>query len=120
MTFYLVNIASLLLMMGIVWWFWMSNPKAREHQGTEMIDVIVESGTYDPAVIKSAPGILKLRFIRKDAAPCAERVIFDKLDISSELPLNKPHLIELPLQKPGEYEFTCQMGMYRGKIIITH
>jgi len=23
-----------------------------------------------------------------------------------------------PLKKPGEYEFTCQMGMFRGKLIV--
>jgi hypothetical protein len=26
--------------------------------------------------------------------------------------------VELLPEKPGEYEFTCQMGMLRGKLVV--
>ena len=62
---------------------------------------------------------ITLRFIREDASPCAESVIFDSLKISKHLPLNEPTDLIIMVNTPGEHEFTCQMGMYRGKLIVT-
>jgi plastocyanin domain-containing protein len=49
---------------------------------------------------------------------CAEKVVFGDLGISADLPPGKPHDIALPSSQPGVYEFTCQMGMYRDKIVV--
>ena len=53
------------------------------------------------------------------AAPALARkqVVFDKLGLSEDLPLGKPKDVRLPAVAPGEYEFTCQMGMYRGVLV---
>ena len=59
-----------------------------------------------------------LRFLRKDPSPCAEKVIFSDLDISSDLSIGKPQEITLTPTKPGEFEFTCQMGMNRGVLSV--
>ena len=48
---------------------------------------------------------------------CAEKVVFGDLGISADLPPDKPHDVTLPSLQPGVYEFTCLMGMYRGKIV---
>ena len=47
--------------------------------------------------------------------PCAEKVLFDDLGVSAELPLGKS--VTVTPDKPGEYEFTCQMRMYRGTLM---
>ena len=114
----LVNLLALLLIGFIVWWFWLV--RSREVKAvTDVIDVIVEGGVYSPALIEVLQGdTVKLNFIRRDASPCAEKVIFAGLGISEELPLNQSKKLEIQMQEAGEYEFTCQMGMYRGTLIV--
>jgi len=45
-------------------------------------------------------------------------VIFEELGVSAALPVNEPHDVILVTKNKGEFEFTCQMGMYRGKLIV--
>lgn len=114
----LVNLLALFLMGFIVWWFWLA--KSREVAAvTDAIDILVDGGVYTPATIETTKSkVVRLNFIRRDASPCAEKVIFPGLDISEELPLNQTKRIELQVSQNGEYEFTCQMGMYRGTLIV--
>jgi plastocyanin domain-containing protein len=114
----LINILALALIGFIVWWFWLAKGQSTRVT-TNSIDVIVDDGSYTPGVIEVAEGEpVTLNFIRRDASPCAEKVIFADLDVSADLPLNQAR--ELRLQPPhaGVFEFTCQMGMYRGKLIV--
>lgn len=116
----LVNIMGLVLIGFIIWWFWLAKPKAKKASRDETITIIVEGGAYDPARIEVAANKpVQLTFIRKDASPCAAQVVFGDLDISHELSMDSPTRITLPTLKPGEYEFTCQMGMYRGSLRVT-
>ncbi|WP_290487919.1 cupredoxin domain-containing protein [Idiomarina sp. UBA3162] len=34
------------------------------------------------------------------------------------MPSNKLKQIQIPALEPGEYDFHCQMQMYRGKIVV--
>jgi plastocyanin domain-containing protein len=45
-------------------------------------------------------------------------VVFEDFDVSEELPLDKPKMVELKPMQPGRYPFTCQMQMYRGELIV--
>ncbi|MEJ2142715.1 MAG: cupredoxin domain-containing protein [Gammaproteobacteria bacterium] len=113
-----INIAGLIVIGFIVYWFWLSRPVAVKTIGKE-IDIIVDNGVYTPASIEIKAGeAVVLNFLRKDASPCAEKVIFAGLNISKELPINKKESIKLKIDQPGEYEFTCQMQMYRGRLIV--
>jgi len=56
--------------------------------------------------------------MRREGNPCASHVIFADLNRSVELPVGEFADILLTIEKPGEYSFTCQMGMYRGTLII--
>lgn len=122
MTTWLINIIGILLILFVIWWFWLAKyrlAKKTKLATSDIIDIAVNNGIYDPAIIKiNANEKIKLRFFRKDPSPCAEYVIFQNLNISEQLPVNKPHIIELKITNPGEYDFTCQMGMYRGKLIV--
>ncbi|MDH5370781.1 MAG: cupredoxin domain-containing protein, partial [Gammaproteobacteria bacterium] len=62
---------------------------------------------------------LKLTFLRKDPSPCAEKVIFDELGLSLDLPVDKKVSVSLKPEKAGEYSFTCQMKMYVGALIVS-
>jgi len=115
----LINIVATLLIAAIIWWFWIAKPKVvRGHQ--DVTEIIVEGGVYSPAAIEVSAGeSIQLRFIRKDASPCAEKVVFDKLGLSADLELEKPKDLVLNIQEKGTVEFTCQMGMYRGRLIVS-
>jgi plastocyanin domain-containing protein len=114
----IINLLGLLLIALIVWWFWIYKPQA-VLADKNIITVVVDNGTYEPPRIRLATGQgTTLRFYRKDVSPCAATVIFADIDISEELPLNKPKDINLPPLATGEYTFTCQMQMYRGELIV--
>jgi plastocyanin domain-containing protein len=114
-----VNVAGLALICLIVWWFWLSQPKARQ-VADDVVDILVEDGVYSPSRIEVPAGRkIKLRFLRKDASPCAEKVLFDELGISADLALGKVTEIDVDATAAGEYEFTCQMRMYRGQLVVT-
>lgn len=81
--------------------------------------ITIENGTYSPTHIKlERDKSAVLTFLRKDVSPCAELVLFPALDISESLPLNKPVAINLPPMKEGNYDFHCQMQMYRGELSV--
>ena len=114
----IVNLIGLLMIGFIVGWFWFSKPQSYSSKMNGIIEIRVKDGVYQPAYIQAQlHHPITLRFIREDASPCAEVVIFNSLNISKSLPLHQPVDIQITLEKPGEYEFTCQMHIYLGKII---
>lgn len=114
----LINLVGLIIIGLIIWWFWLSKPKITKAEH-HLIEIKVKDGVYNPALIQvNVNEPITLRFIREDASPCAETVIFSNLNISKILPLHTPVDIPLTFPQAGEYEFTCSMGMYRGKLIV--
>ncbi len=57
-------------------------------------------------------------FTREETVACSEMVIFNDFGKSAHLPTGETVPVEFLPEKPGEYEFTCQMGMLRGKLIV--
>lgn len=116
---WLINLTGLGVLGLIVWWFWLAHAKTRRVAGDAPIEVVVENGVYTPASIEVAAGkTVTLRFLRKDPNPCAEKVLIDDLGISADLPLGKAVNVVVTPPKPGEYAFTCQMQMYRGRLLV--
>ncbi|MFT5755794.1 MAG: plastocyanin domain-containing protein [Alteromonadaceae bacterium] len=118
----IINLIGLGLIALIIWWFWLYKPQStqvsNEHDQGE-ITVVVEDGIYQPAHISLLEDkATNINFIRKDASPCAATVLFPDLEISADLPLNKPFTVQLPAMKKGEYVFHCQMKMYSGSVVV--
>lgn len=113
-----INIAGLLLIALIVWWFWLYKPEPDTQRGSDAV-IRVANGTYDPAHITIPSGQSStLRFLRIDESPCAAVVVFADLDISQDLPVGEVSEVSLPALAPGKYPYTCQMQMYRGELTV--
>lgn len=117
-----VTIGGLASIAFIVWFFWMGKRKGIKagvtSSGYQEVMVLVKGG-YSPDIIvveHSKP--LRLKFRREETASCSEMVIFPDFDKSARLPTGETVSIELMPENPGEYEFSCQMGMFRGKLIV--
>ena len=115
---WIVNLAGLVLIGLIVWWFWLYRPAEVELGESEKV-IIVENGVYSPSHIKlKADQAATLTFLRKDASPCAEMVVIPALEFSATLPVGKEKTVQLPAMKQGDYDFHCQMKMYRGQLKV--
>jgi len=114
----MINIAGLLLIAFIIWWFWIAKPKSLVARN-ESVEIIVENGVYTPARVEVIAGqTIRLKFLRKDPNPCAEQVVFSDFNISETLPLGQEVEIKLTPKQTGEFDFTCQMQMFRGTLVV--
>jgi plastocyanin domain-containing protein len=114
-----VNVLGIALIALVAWWFWWPRQRAGAVAGSGVVDVVVADGVYTPDTISVVAGQpLKLRFVRRDPSACAEQVVFAELGVSADLRLDRPTVVGLPPLEPGRYGFTCQMGMYRGQVVV--
>ena len=114
----LINSIGVVLIIFIIWWFWIKKPQSIKAI-SNVVNIEVENGVYTPSSIEIKLGQpVKLVFIRKDPSPCAEKVLFDGLGISLDLPINKPVELTIKPEQTGDYTFTCQMKMYVGNLIV--
>jgi len=120
MDYLFANLLGIILIVLTLWWFLWSKPRFKQYTaGSNRIDILVKDGIYEPTQIKvPAKTALTLRFLREDPTPCAEVVLFPSINRNYFLPLHKVVEVALDPQPAGEIEFTCQMGMYRGKLIV--
>jgi len=117
----LVNLAGLGLITLIVWYFWLSKPMgtaaAVTSAGVQEAFIVVKGG-YSPETIRVTAGRpVRLVFNRQESDPCSERVILDAFGVSAELPQGSNVPVEFTPTEAGSYEFACQMGMLRGKVV---
>jgi plastocyanin domain-containing protein len=77
-------------------------------------------GGYVPDTIRAEVGVpLRIVFRREESSACSELVVFPAFGKSASLPQGEPVAVDLLPSAPGEYEFTCAMGMLRGKILVS-
>ncbi len=106
-------------MAAVVWWFWLAGKRKAVAASDGVIDIHVVDGVYKPDRVTIPTGKTTIfRFLRDDPTACAEVVTFDGLSVSRELPLNKAVELAIRYDEPGEYTFACQMGMYRGHVLV--
>ncbi len=118
----LVNVIGLGLIGFIVWFFWLVKAKgvkaALTSSGYQEQMVLVKGGyTPDVIVVESGKPV-RLNFVRQESASCSEMVLLPAFNKSANLPEGETVAVEFLPKDPGEYEFQCQMGMLRGKIVV--
>jgi len=117
-----VTLAGLAAMAFIVWFFWLVKKpgvKAALTSGGYQEAMVLVKGGYTPDVILVEKGKpVRLNFVRAESASCSEMVLFPDFNKSAQLPEGETVPIEFMPDKAGEFEFQCQMGMFRGKLIV--
>ena len=86
--------------------------------GRQEVTVVVQGG-YEPAAIRVVAGRpVKLVFDRREISGCSEEVVIPEFGIRRFLPAGEKTTVEITPDEPGTYEFTCGMGMLRGRLIV--
>ena len=76
-------------------------------------------GGYVPETVHAEPGVpLRLVFRREETSSCSEQVVFPAFGKSAMLPVGEPVAVDLLPDEPGDYEFTCAMGMLHGHLVV--
>jgi plastocyanin domain-containing protein len=118
----IVTIVGLALVAFITWFFWLKKARgtraATASSGYQEAMILVKGG-YTPDVIVVQHGKpVRLNFRREETASCSEMVLFPDFNKSAQLPTGEVVAVEFLPETPGEYEFACQMGMFRGKLVV--
>ena len=118
----IVSVLGVALIIFIVWFFWLKKDKgtraSETSSGHQEVMILVKGG-YTPDVIVVEKGRpVRLNFRREETASCSEMVLLPDFEQSARLPTGETVAVEFIPQEVGEFEFACQMGMLRGKLIV--
>ena len=118
----LVTAIGLAAAAGVAWFFWFKRAegvKAATVSDGYQEQMILVKGGYTPDTIRVAAGRpVRLLFRREETGACSEQVVLADFGKSAPLPTGTVVPVEFMPGDPGEHEFTCQMGMLRGRIIV--
>ena len=118
----IVTLGGLAVIGGIAWFFWGPRPRGADvltsASGRQEATVLVKGGYTPDTIVAQAGRPLRLTFMRQESASCSEMVLFPDFGRSAQLPEGETVTIDLDPDEPGEYEFSCQMGMLRGKLVV--
>lgn len=103
------------------WYFFLARRTAvsatPDQSGTQLIEIAVAGG-YSPAEVRVRVGKpVRLVFDRRETNPCSEEVVIPDFGIRRFLPPNQKTAVEFTPTRPGSHEFTCAMGMLRGRVV---
>ncbi len=117
-----VTAGAVLAIVLVAWFFW--GPRgggvraAATSSGYQEAMILVKGG-YTPDILVVEHGKpVRLNFRREETAACSEMVLLPDFNKSAKLPEGEVVPVEFLPEQPGEYEFSCQMGMLRGKLIV--
>ena len=116
-----VFLGAVVLSILVIWFFFFSKKEGARvvaSGGVQETNILVKGGyTPDVLVVKAGQPV-RLNFTRQETASCSEMVLFPDFNKSAKLPTGETVAIEFTPEKPGEYDFQCQMGMLHGKLIV--
>lgn len=117
----LVDLAGLTMIGAIVWYFWLSRTRgvvAAVAGGVQSALIVVKGGYTPDTIVVERGRPVRLVFRREESALCSERVVLPAFGKSVVLPQGEEVTVELLPSASGEFPFSCQMGMLRGRIVV--
>lgn len=118
----IITLAGLAAVATVAWFFWMKRSpgvKAPVVSDGYQEQMILVKGGYTPDTIRVTAGYpVRLLFRREETAACSEQVVLADFGKSAALPAGTTVPVEFLPDTPGEHQFTCQMGMLRGRILV--
>lgn len=86
---------------------------------TSTAKIKIENSQYFPSVIKIAENSpSKIIVFRNEDSSCSNQIVFPQIGVRKDLKPFEETVVELPPLKSGTYQFTCQMGMMSGTLIV--
>jgi plastocyanin domain-containing protein len=86
--------------------------------GRQEVTVVVRGG-YSPAHVRVRAGApVRLVFDRQETSGCSEEVVIPDFGVRRFLPAHEQTTVEFTPERAGSFEFTCGMGMLRGRITV--
>jgi plastocyanin domain-containing protein len=118
----LVLVGIIVLVGLIIWWFFgkrqVQSVMATRQGSKQIVEIIVDGG-YTPNVVELQRDVLtEITFLRKDTSACFEEVVLPDFGIRTHLPVNKPFVVTLDPKMAGEYQYSCGMNMFFGKVVV--
>ncbi len=118
----LVTLVGLTAIAAVAWFFWFKRVEgvaaATVSDGYQEVMILVKGG-YTPDTIRVSAGRpVRLLFRREETAACSEQVVLADFGKSAVLPEGHVVPVEFLPAEPGEHEFTCEMGMLRGRLLV--
>jgi plastocyanin domain-containing protein len=106
----------------IAWFFWLIKAKgvkaSLSSSGYQEQMVLVKGGYTPDAIVVERGKPVRLNFVRQESDSCSEMVLLPAFSKSAHLPEGQVVSVEFLPAETGEFDFACQMGMFRGKVIV--
>jgi plastocyanin domain-containing protein len=119
---WLVLLGGIAAIAWVNWYFFFAGRRTTSAApgagGMQEVTVVVQGG-YSPGEVRVRQGApVRIVFDRRETSGCTEEVVFPDFAIHRFLPPERKTAVEIVPPAPGSYEFTCGMGMFRGKVIV--
>lgn len=119
---WIVIVAGVATIIWINWYFFAAErapavAAVSSPSGPQEVTVVVRGG-YTPSTIRVQAGApARLLFDRQETSSCSEEIVFGDFGIRTFLPAGQTTAVTVVPPSAGTYEFTCGMGMLRGRLI---
>ena len=117
---WLVLVGGLALIAWVNWYFFAGRaPAVAAGAGARQEVTITVRGGYEPPAVRVRAGRpVRLVFDRQEASGCSEEIVLPDFGVRRFLPPFQKTAVEFTPAKAGTYEFTCGMGMLRGRLVV--
>ncbi len=116
-----VTLVGIAAIVWVNWYFFLAGERpvaaSGAGSGPQAVRIVVDGG-YSPSVVTVEAGRpVRLEFERRESSGCTEEVVVPDFGIRTFLPAHQVTPVQFTPVRPGTYEFTCGMGMVRGRLV---
>ncbi|MDK6802778.1 cupredoxin domain-containing protein [Lactobacillus mulieris] len=106
----------------IIWWFFIREVNdtalAKANQNKQKAQIVIQGG-YSPSTLVLQKGIpAEVEFLQKDSTACLAEVRSAELALDKKIAPGEKVTIKVPTDQVGEYNYSCGMNMFHGKVVV--